>query len=83
LLQGAHLLEALCNVAHDRCQPGELAGSIAQRHDRELDGDSGTVVFDPWNREDVAMTVTALATLDDMVVPVPMALSQPFRDDDV
>jgi hypothetical protein len=49
----------------------------------KLDGDSGTVVFDPWNREDVAMTITALATLDDVVVAVPMALSQPFRDDDV
>jgi hypothetical protein len=29
------------------------------------------------------MTITALATLDDVVVAVPMALSQPFRDDDV
>jgi hypothetical protein len=83
LLQRAHLLEALCNVAHDRCQPGEFAGFIAQRHDRELDGDPGTVLFDPGNREDVAMTITALATLDDVVVAVPMALSQPFRDDDV
>ena len=29
------------------------------------------------------MTVTALATLDDVVIAVPMALSQPLRDDDV
>jgi hypothetical protein len=83
LLQRSHFLEALRNVAHDRCQPGELAGSIAQRHDRELDGDPGAVLFDPGNREDVAMTVPALATPDDVVVAVPMALSQPLRDDDV
>ena len=83
LLQRAHLLEALRNVAHNRCQAGELARSVAQRHDRELDGDPGAVLFDPGNREDVAMTVTALATLDDVMVAVPMALSQPLRDDDV
>ena len=83
LLQRARLLEALRNVAHDRCQPGEFARSVAQRHDRELDGDPGAVLFDPGNREDVAMTVTALATPDDVVVAVPMALAQPLRDDDV
>jgi hypothetical protein len=83
LLQSAHLLEALYNVAHNRCQPGELASSVAQVHDRELNGGPGAVLFDPRNREDVAMTVTVLAALDDMVVALPMALSQPFRDDDV
>jgi hypothetical protein len=29
------------------------------------------------------MTVTTLAILDNVVVAVPIALSQPFRDDDV
>ena len=29
------------------------------------------------------MTVTALTALDDVMIAVPMALSQPFRDNDV
>jgi hypothetical protein len=71
------------SLAHDRCQSGELAGSIEQRNDRELEGDPGAVLSDPGNREEVAMTVTAFASLDDVMIAVPMTLSQPFRDDDV
>jgi hypothetical protein len=58
-------------------------GFVCQRHDCEFDRYRGAVFSDARYRENIAVAVPAFAALHDLLITVPMALSQPFRDDDV
>jgi hypothetical protein len=78
-----HLFKSLCHVAQKRCDAHYFTAPIPQQHDREFDRHLTAVLPDCWHRENIALTIAASSRLHGTVVAVPMALTQPLRDDDI
>src|SRR5262249_508170 len=83
LPKASQFLKARGDIAHDGAHP--LQGSIlgAQWHDGELQRNPLAILAQAWNGKEVALPVATLPRSHHLVVPVPVSLTQGFRNNQV
>jgi hypothetical protein len=73
----------LGDVAHDGGHSDQLSGFVLYWGDRELHGDCGTIFADRWHGKEITVRVTAVTSLDDLIVAIPMPLPQSLRNNEI